>query len=81
MTPFRAGVNQNDLIKLRIENGIDNLLPGVTGWAQINGRDSLGIPEKVDLDFFYLKNKSFYLYIKIIFLTIIKVIMKRDIKN
>ena len=79
--PRPALFNQFDLITLRKKKGIDKIKPGITGWAQINGRDNLEIPEKVDLDFFYLKNKSFYLDIKIIFLTILKVIMKKDIRN
>jgi len=56
--PRPALFNQKDLIALRNDLGIDQLLPGLTGWAQINGRDDLTIPEKVALDFEYLKRKS-----------------------
>ena len=73
--PRPALYNQKDLIKLRQEKGIHSFLPGVTGWAQINGRDKVSIQEKVRLDNYYVKNKSFLLDIKIIFLTIKKVLV------
>ncbi|MFT6591397.1 MAG: O-antigen biosynthesis protein WbqP, partial [Rhodoferax sp.] len=69
--------NQHDLISLRTHAGVHTLLPGLTGWAQINGRDELPIPDKVALDVAYLKNKSFWLDVKIIFMTGFKV-LKRD---
>ena len=75
--PRPALFNQEDLIALRTEKGVDKLLPGVTGWAQVNGRDKLSIPEKVDLDVEYLNHQSFWFDLKILFLTILKVI-KRD---
>lgn len=75
--PRPALFNQDDLIALRTEHGVDRLLPGLTGWAQINGRDDLPIPQKVQLDVAYLKQQSLELDIKIIFLTFLKVI-KRD---
>ena len=69
--------NQDDLIALRIEQGVDKLVPGVTGWAQVNGRDDLSIPEKVDLDVEYLNRQSFWFDLKILWMTFLKVI-KRD---
>ena len=58
--PRPALFNQYDLISLRKNKGIDILVPGITGWAQINGRDNISIPKKVDLDFEYLQRKSFF---------------------
>ena len=75
--PRPALFNQDDLITLRTEKGVDKLIPGLTGWAQINGRDELPIPQKVDLDVEYLHHQSLWLDIKIIWLTFIKV-LKRD---
>ena len=75
--PRPALFNQEDLIALRKEKGVDKLLPGLTGWAQVNGRDELPIPDKVNLDVDYLNQKSFGLDLKIIFLTFLKV-MRRD---
>jgi len=75
--PRPALFNQEDLIALRKEKGIDKILPGVTGWAQVNGRDKLSIPEKVDLEEEYLNHQSFWFDLKILFLTLLKVI-KRD---
>lgn len=75
--PRPALFNQADLIALRTEHGVHTLTPGLTGWAQINGRDELPIPQKVALDVEYLNNKSFFLDIKIIVLTFVKV-LKRD---
>ena len=75
--PRPALFNQDDLILLRTAKGVHALVPGLTGWAQINGRDGLPILQKVDLDFEYLKHQSLWLDIKIIWLTFIKVI-KRD---
>ena len=72
--PRPALYNQDDLIELRKKVDVHTLLPGVTGWAQINGRDEIPIPEKVVLEKEYLENKSFWLDMKIIWLTIIKVI-------
>ncbi|SMN16786.1 Lipid carrier : UDP-N-acetylgalactosaminyltransferase [uncultured Candidatus Thioglobus sp.] len=75
--PRPALFNQEDLITLRTEKGVDKLLPGITGWAQVNGRDELSIPDKVALDVEYLKRKSFWFDIKILWMTFLKVI-KRD---
>lgn len=75
--PRPALFNQDDLIALRTELGVHKLIPGLTGWAQINGRDELPIPQKVQLDFNYLQQQSFWLDLKIIWLTFVKVI-KRD---
>lgn len=71
--PRPALFNQADLIKLRTQKGVHTLAPGLTGWAQINGRDELPIPVKVDFDEYYLKHFSFLLDIKIIFKTFFKV--------
>ena len=75
--PRPALYNQNDLIVLRKEKGVDKLLPGITGWAQVNGRDELSISDKVALDVEYLNRKSFWFDIKIFWMTILKV-MNRD---
>lgn len=75
--PRPALFNQDDLIELRVLHGVDQILPGLTGWAQVNGRDELPIPEKVKLDEFYLKNQSTLFDIKIIALTFLKV-LRRD---
>ena len=72
--PRPALYNQDDLIKLRTSYGIHKIVPGVTGWAQVNGRDSLSIPQKVELDKFYMDNKSFTLDIKILLLTVKRVL-------
>ena len=75
--PRPALFNQDDLIDLRTEKGVDKLLPGITGWAQVNGRDELSIPNKVDLDTEYLNSQSFWFDIKILWMTFLKVV-KRD---
>jgi len=75
--PRPALFNQDDLIALRTEKGVDKLLPGITGWAQVNGRDELSIPDKVVLDVEYLNRQSFWFDIKILWMTFLKVI-KRD---
>ena len=75
--PRPALFNQYDLIDLRNQARVSELVPGLTGWAQINGRDELPIPQKVTLDIEYLEAQSFWLDIKIIWLTGIKV-LKRD---
>ena len=71
--PRPALYNQDDLIELRTQVGVHRLVPGVTGWAQVNGRDELSIPDKVKMDEYYLKNKSLWLDIKILFMTVFKV--------
>jgi O-antigen biosynthesis protein WbqP len=75
--PRPALFNQNDLISLRAQYGVSRLLPGLTGWAQINGRDELPIPAKVELDIEYMNHQSMELDLKIIFLTVFKV-LRRD---
>ena len=75
--PRPALFNQSDLIALRAEKGVDKLLPGITGWAQVNGRDDLSIPDKVALDAEYLNRQSFWFDMKILWMTFLKVI-KRD---
>lgn len=72
--PRPALFNQDDLIGLRTEKGVHRLVPGLTGWAQINGRDELSIPDKVEFDTFYLHRQSFLLDMKILFLTFLKVV-------
>jgi len=75
--PRPALYNQDDLITLRTQKGVDKLLPGITGWAQVNGRDELSIPDKVALDLEYLNRQSFWFDMKILWMTFLKV-MKRD---
>ena len=75
--PRPALYNQDDLISLRTDKGVDKLLPGVTGWAQVNGRDELSIPDKVTLDVEYLNRQSFWFDMNILWMTFLKVI-KRD---
>jgi O-antigen biosynthesis protein WbqP len=75
--PRPALFNQDDLIDLRTRNGVHQLVPGLTGWAQINGRDDLPIPEKVKLDVVYLQRQSLWFDIRILFLTFLRVI-RRD---
>jgi len=79
--PRPALFNQDDLVALRTEKGIDALVPGLTGWAQINGRDELPIPVKVDFDEYYYKNRSFLLDIKILFMTFLKVIRREGVDH
>jgi O-antigen biosynthesis protein WbqP len=71
--PRPALFNQDDLIALRTEKGVDELLPGITGWAQVNGRDELSIPDKVALDTEYLNRQSFWFDMKILWVTFLKV--------
>jgi len=72
--PRPALFNQNDLIALRTAQGIDKLVPGLTGWAQINGRDELPIPQKVALDVEYRDKQSFFFDIKVLWLTFFRVL-------
>ena len=74
--PRPALFNQDDLIALRAEKGVEKLAPGLTGWAQVNGRDELPRPQKVELDVEYLNRNSFGFDLYIIWLTCIKVIRK-----
>lgn len=75
--PRPALFNQDDLVELRTRYGVDKVLPGLTGWAQINGRDELPIPDKVKLDVDYLQRQSLRLDVKIILLTVLRVV-RRD---
>jgi len=79
--PRPALYNQDDLIALRTEKGVHKLMPGLTGWAQINGRDELPIHQKVDLDADYLLHQSTWIDIKIIWLTFIKVLKKDGVSH
>lgn len=79
--PRPALFNQDDLITLRTEKGVHVLVPGLTGMAQINGRDDLSIPQKVTLDVEYLHRQSMWLDIKIIWLTFVKVIKKDGVSH
>ena len=75
--PRPALFNQHDLIALRTQHGVDELVPGLTGWAQVNGRDELPIPDKVKLDVEYLQRQSLWFDIRILWLTFVKV-LRRD---
>ena len=75
--PRPALFNQDDLVALRTERGVHELVPGLTGWAQVNGRDELPIPEKVALDVEYLRRRSFLFDLRILWLTVVKV-LRRD---
>ena len=75
--PRPALSNQQDLIALRTEQGVHTLVPGLTGWAQVNGRDELPIPEKVKLDVAYLQCQSLWFDVRILWLTFVKV-LRRD---
>jgi len=79
--PRPALFNQDDLIALRTEKGVHKLVPGLTGWAQVNGRDELPIPQKVALDVEYLNRQSFGFDFYIIWLTFIKVIRKDGVSH
>ena len=79
--PRPALFNQDDLIALRAENGVDKLLPGITGWAQVNGRDELTIPDKVALDVEYLDRQSFWFDIKILWMTFLKVVNRDGVSH
>ena len=77
--PRPALFNQDDLIALRREKGIDKLLPGITGWAQVNGRDILSVTGKVDLDELYMQRQSFWFDMKILWITFLKVANRSDV--
>jgi O-antigen biosynthesis protein WbqP len=79
--PRPALFNQDDLIALRTQYGVEKLPPGLTGWAQVNGRDELPIPEKVKLDVEYLRRQSLPFDIKIIVLTFLKVVRRDGITH
>ncbi len=79
--PRPALFNQDDLIALRTAQGIERLTPGLTGWAQINGRDELPIPEKVQLDAYYLHNQSFTKDLAILWLTFFRVVSSHGVRH
>ena len=79
--PRPALYNQEDLINLRSDHGLHKLIPGLTGWAQVNGRDDLSIPEKVLLEVEYVNKKSFWFDLKILWLTFLKVINRRGVSH
>ena len=79
--PRPALYNQDDLMELRVKAGVDKLKPGITGWAQINGRDEISIEQKVALEAEYLKRKSFLFDCKIILLTFSNVILRKGVKH
>ena len=79
--PRPALFNQHDLIALRTEQGVHTLVPGLTGWAQINGRDELPIPEKVELDVQYLQRQSLWFDMCILWKTFLKVLKHEGVKH
>lgn len=79
--PRPALFNQEDLIALRTEKGVHELVPGLTGWAQVNGRDDLPIPQKVELDTEYLHRKSFLFDLKILWITGTKVLVRDGVSH
>ncbi len=79
--PRPALFNQDDLVILRTENGVHQLVPGITGWAQINGRDELPIPAKVNLDVEYLHRRSFWFDLHILWLTLVKVLHRDGVSH
>lgn len=79
--PRPALFNQDDLIALRTRYGVHQLVPGLTGWAQINGRDELPIPEKVKLDIEYLQRRSILFDIRILWLTFVKVLQRDGVSH
>jgi len=79
--PRPALFNQSDLVALRTKGGVHKLTPGITGWAQIQGRDELPIPKKVEMDIYYVKHRSFYLDLKIIWFTFFAVCKSKGISH
>lgn len=79
--PRPALFNQDDLVALRTERGVHKLIPGLTGWAQINGRDSISIPAKVELDAYYAAHFSFWLDMKILLMTVFKVLRTEGVSH
>ncbi len=79
--PRPALFNQDDLITLRTEQGVEQLVPGLTGWAQVNGRDELPIPQKVALDVEYANKQGFWFDIKILWLTFLKVVKSDGVSH
>ena len=79
--PRPALFNQHDLIELRTQKNVHTLVPGLTGWAQVNGRDELPIPQKVALDAEYLQRQGFWFDIKILWLTFLKVVQRDGVSH
>jgi O-antigen biosynthesis protein WbqP len=79
--PRPALFNQSDLIALRTERGVHRLVPGLTGWAQVNGRDDLSIPTKVQFDYEYLQRRSLAFDVKIVCITIRKVLRREGVQH
>ncbi len=79
--PRPALFNQDDLITLRTAKGVHRVTPGLTGWAQVNGRDDLAIPVKVEYDEFYMRHRSFAFDIKILFMTALQALAGKGVKH
>jgi O-antigen biosynthesis protein WbqP len=79
--PRPALFNQSDLIALRTEKGVHELVPGLTGWAQVNGRDELPIPQKVELDAEYLQRRSLLFDLKVLWMTALKVLARDGVSH
>ncbi len=79
--PRPALYNQDDLIELRTKCGVHKVVPGITGWAQVNGRDSISIPAKVSYDEFYMLHRSFFFDLRILWMTFSKVIRSEHIQH
>ena len=79
--PRPALFNQYDLIAMRTEHDVHRLMPGLTGWAQVNGRDELPLVDKVNLDVSYLKQQSFWLDIRILWMTFVKVLRRDNVAH
>lgn len=79
--PRPALFNQDDLVALRTEYGVHELVPGLTGWAQVNGRDELPIPEKVRLDVEYMRRESFWFDLRILWMTVAKVLCRDGVSH
>ncbi len=79
--PRPALFNQDDLIALRTEKGVHELVPGLTGWAQVNGRDELPIPQKVELDAEYLQRRSLLFDLKVLWMTALKVLARDGVSH
>jgi len=79
--PRPALYNQDDLVELRTEKGVHLLIPGMTGWAQVNGRDELSVPVKVQYDAYYLQHRSFLFDLKILLITFQKVFFSEGVRH
>jgi len=79
--PRPALFNQDDLIELRTQYGVEVLTPGLTGWAQLNGRDELSIEEKVKFDYAYLEQQSFWFDLKILWMTAMQVVQAKGVSH